>query len=162
MKTIVYFYSLTGNCEKIGEKIASQLNCGSERIIEKKKRLSKGFLKFFNGGAALQNKISEINTLKNDPGNFEQIIVVTPFWAASPTPAIRGFINQYGEKLLDKKVGLAITNLGTDPEEAFKKYRKLFNVQLKIISFTKAKNEWEEPKQSELIDIFIKDIGAVK
>ena len=162
MKTIVYYYSLTGNCEKIGQKIASQLKCESERIIEKKKRLSKGFLKFFNGGAAIQNKISEIQELKNDPEKFEQIIVVTPFWAASPTPAIRGFIDQYGERLLDKKVGLAITNLGTDPEEAFKKYRELFKVQLKTISFTKAKNEWTEPKQSELIDIFTKDIGADK
>ncbi len=160
MKTIVYYYSLTGNCEKIGQKIASQLKCESERIFEKKKRLSKGFLKFFNGGAALQKKIAEIKVLKNDPGQFEQIIIVTPFWAASPTPAIRGFVEQYGEKLKGKEIGFAMTNLGTDPKEAFSKYRELFKMPLKTISFTKAKNEWVEPKQSELIDIFIKDIGA--
>jgi len=66
LKTIVYYYSLTGNCGKIGQKIASQLKCESERIIEKKKRLSKGFLKFFNGGAALRKKIAEIKVLKNE------------------------------------------------------------------------------------------------
>ncbi len=160
MKTIVYYYSLTGNCEKIGLKIASRLGCASERIVEKKKRPSRSFLKFINGGAAMQNKISEIKALKHDPENYEQIIVVTPFWAARPTPAIRGFINHYGNKLRDKHLGLALSNLGTDPEEAFQKYRNLFPGSIKTISFTKAKNEWTDPVQDELIEKFVTDLAA--
>ncbi len=160
MKTIVYYYTLTGQCEIIAEKISNQLNCNCERIIEKKIRLSKGFLRFLNGGAALQKKIAEINTVSNDPALFDQIIIVTPFWAASPTPAIRGFVEQYKEKLKGKSLGLAMTNLGTDPKEAFIKYQELFQVPLKTISFTKAKKEWLEPRQSELIDKFIKDLRS--
>ena len=160
MKTVVYYYSLTGNCEKISLKIAARLGCGSERIVEKKKRPSKGFLKFINGGAAMQNKISEIKPLENDPENFEQIIIVTPFWAARPTPAIRGFIDRYGYKLKDKTIGLALSNLGSDPEDAFKKYRELFPAGIKTISFTKAKNEWTEPVQDELIEKFVKELQS--
>lgn len=160
MKTIVYYYSLTGNCEKIGLKIASRLGCASERIAERKKRPSKGFLKFINGGAAMQNKVSKIKALEHDPGNYEQIIVVTPFWAARPTPAIRGFVSQYGDNLRDKHIGLALSNLGSDPEEAFEKYRKLFPGPVKTISFTKAKNEWTDPVQDGLIEKFVSDLAA--
>lgn len=47
MKTIIYYYTLTGHCEKLAEKFASKLNCESEKIIEKKRRLfTKGFLRF--------------------------------------------------------------------------------------------------------------------
>jgi flavodoxin len=155
LKTIVYYYSLTGNCEKIGKMIAFRLECECEQIIEKKKRLSKGFLKFLNGGAALKNEISEIKPLKNDPGQFEQIVVVTPFWAASPTPAVRGFIEQYKKELNGKFLGLAMMNLGTDPAEAFEKYQELFPEKLTTISFTKAKEQWTEPKLSELVIQFI-------
>lgn len=160
MKTIVYYYTLTGQCEIIAEKISNRLNCNCERIIEKKKRLSKGFLRFLNGKSALQKEIARIENINNDPGLFDRIIIVTPFWAASPTPAIRGFAEQYKEKLKDKSLGLAMTNLGTDPEEAFIKYQELFQAPLKTISFTKAKKEWLEPSQSEIIDKFVKDLGA--
>lgn len=65
MKSIVYYYTLTGQCEKIAEKISNQLNCNCERIIEKKKRLSKGFLRFLNGKSALQKEIARIGMVSN-------------------------------------------------------------------------------------------------
>lgn len=160
MKTIVYYYTLTGQCEKIAIEMATRLGCECERIIEKKKRLSKGFLRFLNGGSALQKKIAKIENVSNDPGNFDRIIVVTPLWAASPTPAIRGFSNLYQEQLKGKKLGLALSNLGTDPEEAFIKYRELFPEKLATVSFTKAKKEWNDPKMSELINQFILKLEA--
>ena len=155
MKTIVYYYTLTGQCEKIAEKISNHLNCNCERIIEKKKRLSKGFLRFLNGKSALQKEIARIENINNDPDQFDRIIVVTPFWAASPTPAVRGFLQRYNEELKGKSLGLAMTNLGTDPAEAFDKYKELFPEPLVTVSFTRANDEWVEPKISELISQFI-------
>jgi len=160
LKTIVYYYTLTGQCKKIALEMSNQLNCECERIIEKKKRLSRGFLRFLNGRSAIQKEIAKIEMLSNDPDKFDRIIVVTPFWAASPVPAIRGFTKLYQEKLKGKKLGLALSNLGSDPEEAFRKYKELFPEPLTTISFTKAKKEWIEPGQSEIINKFIKDLGA--
>lgn len=160
MKTIIYYYTLTGNCEKLANKLASKFNCETEKIVEKKKRLfSKGFLRFFNGGEAIQKKISSIEELKNKPGDFDRIITVTPFWAASPTPAIRGFTKEYFEDLKGKKLGLIVTNLGSDPEEAFKKYEKIFPESLIEMSFTKANGEWDELKQSDMIDFFAEEFN---
>ena len=160
LKTIVYYYTLTGQCEKIAVELAVQLNCDCERIIEKKKRLSRGFLRFLNGRSAIQKEIAKIETLSNDPDKFNRIIVVTPFWAASPTPAIRGLTKLYQEQLKGKKLGLALSNLGTDPEEAFRKYKELFPEPLITASFTKAKEEWTDPKMSELINKFITELST--
>ena len=161
MKTIVYYYTLTGHCETIATLIADQLNCDSEKIIEKKKRLSKGFLRFLNGGSALQKNTGKIEVMNNNPAGFDRIIIVTPFWAASPTPAVRGFAYKYKEELKDKTLGLALTNLGTDPEEAFSKYKELFLGSLINVMYTNAKNECADTKISELIDQFISDLGTV-
>jgi len=149
---------LTGQCEKIAVEMAVQLDCDCERIIEKKKRLSRGFLRFLNGGSAIKKEISKIETLSNDPGQFDKIIVVTPFWAASPVPAIRGFTKQFQEELKGKKLGLALSNLGTDPIEAFRKYKELFPEPLITVSFTKAKGEWTDPNMSKIINNFILEL----
>jgi menaquinone-dependent protoporphyrinogen IX oxidase len=158
LKTIIYYYTLTGQCEKNAVEMAVQLDCDCERIIEKKKRLSRGFLRFLNGGSAIQKEIAKIEPVSNDPDKFDRIIVVAPFWAASPVPAIRGFTKLYQEQLKGKKLGLALSNLGTDPKEAFRKYEELFPEHLVTMSFTKAKGEWTDPKMSEKIKNYIVDL----
>ena len=159
MKTVVYFYSLTGHCEGLSAKIADELDCERERIIEKKKRINKGFLRFLSGRSAVQKESADIEPVSKEPGEYDRIVVVTPFWAASPTPAIRGFLERYYRSFVGKKLGLVITNLGTDPAEAFAKYQELFPEPLITRSFTKAKGEWENPKEKEGIDQFVLDFN---
>ena len=158
MRTMVYYYTLSGHCEKLSRKIADQMHCESERIVEKKKRISWGFLRFLNGGSAVQNKTAEVASVANEPGQFDRVVVVTPFWAASPTPAVRGFLERYHQDLRGKKLGLVLTNLGTDPADAFPKYQELFPEPLVWKSFTKAKGEWQNPKEDELIKQFVLEI----
>ncbi|MBN2556724.1 MAG: hypothetical protein JXA97_12360 [Anaerolineales bacterium] len=159
MSTIVYYYSLTGHCEGLSGKIAEQLDCERERIIEKKKRIRKGFLRFLSGRAALQKESAEIEPVSREPGPYDRIVVVTPFWADSPTPAVRGFLDKYQSGFEGKKLGLVITNLGTDPVEAFARYQELFPAPLITKSFTKAKGEWENPKEEEGIRQFVSDFN---
>ena len=73
MKTMVYYYTLSGHCEELSGKIADQMHCASEKIIEKKKRLSKGFLRFLNGRSALQKKSADVASVRNEPGQFDRI-----------------------------------------------------------------------------------------
>lgn len=155
MKTMVYYYTLTGHCEELSGKIAGQMHCASERIIEIKKRLSIGFLRFLNGRSALQKKSADVESVRNEPGQFDRIVIVTPIWAASPTPAVRGFLEKYHQDLEGKKLGLILTNLGSDPTEAFTKYQELFPEPLVKKSFTKARDEWRNPKEDEKIKQFV-------
>jgi menaquinone-dependent protoporphyrinogen IX oxidase len=160
MKTIVYYYTLTGQCEKLSGKIADQMQCETERIIEKKRRLSKGFLRFLNGRSAMKGESAEVKPVHNEPGQFDRIVVVTPFWAASPTPAVRGFLEKYQQDLKGKKLGLIVTNLGSDPDIAFPKYQELFPEPLIMKSFTKAKDEWQNPKEDELVKQFVSEFDG--
>jgi len=155
MKTIIYYYSMTGNCERLAGKIAAKLECDCEKIIEQKKRISKGFLRFLSGSSAIRKKVGKINPVINEPENFEKIIIITPFWVSSPIPAIRGFTEIYKKQFQGKKLGLILTNLGTDPEEVFLKYQKLFPESLITTSFTRAKGEWDGPKEDEKINSFL-------
>jgi flavodoxin len=157
---MIYYYSLSGHCEELSGKIADRMDCERERIIEKKKRLSKGFLRFLNGSAAVQKTSADIDPVKNEPGQFDRIVIITPFWAASPTPAIRGFLDRYHQDLKGKKLGLVVTNLGSDPDVAFTKYEELFPEPLVKKSFTKAKGEWADPKEEERINEFISEFDA--
>ncbi len=159
METIIYYYSLSGHCENLAGKVAAQMHCRSERIVEKKKRLSRGFLRFLNGASAMRKESSDIAPAANDPGQFDRIVIVTPFWAASPTPAVRGFVQRYYQHLEGKKLGLILSNLGTDPAEAFSKYEELFPEPLVTKSFTKARGEWHGPEEDELIRQFVLDFA---
>lgn len=159
MKTIVYFYSLSGHCEKLSGKIAAEMHCEAERIVEKKRRLSKGFLRFLNGRSALQRKSAAIEAVRNEPVLFDRIVIVTPIWAASPTPAVRGFLEKYYQDLKGKKLGLVVTNLGSDPAEAFSKYQEIFSEPFIKLSFTKAKDEWKNLKEDEIIKQFVLEIN---
>ena len=159
MKTMIYYYTLSGHCEELSGKIADQMHCEKEKIIEKKKRLSKGFLRFLNGRSALKKESAEIESVRNEPGRFDGIVVVTPFWAASPVPAVRGFLERYHQDLKGKKLGLILTNLGSDPAEVFPKYEELFPEALVKKSFTKARGEWQNPKEDEMIKQFILEFG---
>jgi len=160
MKTIVYYYTLTGHCEGLSGKIAEQLECERERIIEKKKRIKKGFLRFLSGRSAMQKEAAAIEPVSKEPGLYDRIVVVTPFWADSPTPAVRGFLDRYHHAFEGKKLGLVITNLGTDPAKAFARYQELFPEPLITRSFTRAKGEWEDPKEAEGIRAFIAAFNA--
>lgn len=74
----------------------------------------------------------------------------------------KGFLHNYYDNLKGKTLGLALTNLGSNPEVAFKKYKELFPESLVTISFTKAKDEWTEPKRTERIAEFISKLEGEK
>lgn len=97
--------------------------------------------------------------MKNNPSDYDRVVIITPFWAASPTPAVRGFAKQHYEQLKGKKLGLVITNLGSEPDEAFKKYEEIFPEPLVKQCFTKAKKEWFNPIEGELIARFVEEVN---
>lgn len=63
-------------------------------------------------------------------------------------------------KLKGKRIGLVVTNLGTDPAEAFPKYQELFPEPLVKKSFTKTRGEWQSPKEDELTEQFVTEFGT--
>jgi flavodoxin len=97
MKSLVVFYSRTGNTKKIAEIIAESLNSDLDEIIDTKKRF--GFFRFLKAGyEATMKKMTEIKGIEKDPSDYELVILGSPIWNKRMTPAIRTYITRYREE----------------------------------------------------------------
>jgi flavodoxin len=106
MKSLVVYYTRTGNAKFIAEKIAANIGADAEEIIDMKKR--SGPIGFLSGGKdATQGKKTKIGETKLSPKDYDLIIIGTPVWSSSPTPAIRTYINH--TDLSSKKVAIFLT-----------------------------------------------------
>jgi flavodoxin len=116
MKTLVLYYTRTGNAKFIAETTAAELGADIEEVIDLKNRQGIfGWL--YAGRDAMRAKETEIDQTKRTPTDYDIIIIGQPIWAGSPTPAIRTYLNK--NDLSRKKVALFFsdTNLGQAVEK---------------------------------------------
>lgn len=96
MKTLVSFYSKSGNTKKVGELIAKELKADIDEINDKKKR--QGIIRWIMAGRdAFTKKETSIDNKKN-PEKYDLLILGTPVWAGTITPAIRTYLQRYKPK----------------------------------------------------------------
>ena len=116
MKTLVIYYTRTGNAKFIAETIAAGLGADIEEIVDLKSR--QGKLSFISAGRdAMRAKETEIAQTKRTPTDYSLIVIGQPVWAGNPTPAIRTYMNK--NDLSGKKVALFFSdvNLGQAVEK---------------------------------------------
>jgi flavodoxin len=127
MKSLVVYYTRTGNAKFIAEKIAANIGADAEEIIDLKKR--SGPIGFLLGGKdATQSKETKIGETKHSPKDYTLIIIGTPVWSSSPTPAIRTYINH--NDLSGKKVAIFLTTTKQNQKAMEKTKKLLSNSQL--------------------------------
>lgn len=93
MKTLVAFYSRTGNTKRVGKEISKKIKADIDEIIDLKdrKRVIIGWL--VSGRDATLKKTTEIKFKKN-PLKYDLVIIGTPVWAWTVTPAIRTYLSK--------------------------------------------------------------------
>jgi flavodoxin len=115
MKTLVVYYSRSGNTKKAAEIIAQHLRADQEELIDLTNR--NGFWGWlFAGRDAWRKRMTKIGPTKMNPSAYDLVILGTPMWAASITPAIRTYISQNQSKI--KKVAFFITKGGVPGKNA--------------------------------------------
>jgi flavodoxin len=120
MKTLVVYYTRTGNSKFAAETIAAELGADVEEVIDLKKR--KGKLAYMSCGRdAMSEKETEIVATKRNPAEYDLIVIAQPVWAWSPTPAIRTYIKM--NDLSGKKVALFFG--GSNLRQAIEKTKAL-------------------------------------
>ncbi len=108
MKTLVVYYSRTGNTKFIAETVAAELGADIEAVVDLKNRL--GRLNYLPAGRdALSGKATEIAQTKKAPTDYELIVIGQPVWAGNPTPAIRTYIRK--NDFSGKKVALIFSDV---------------------------------------------------
>ena len=123
MKTLIAFYSLTGNTKKIARAIAEAVAGETLEIKLKKEIPTQGFWKYFLGGRQVMIKeLPELLAFDKNPRNCDLIFLGTPVWGSNFASAIRSFLAK--EKLRNKKIALFCTHGGNDPGKIFANLEK--------------------------------------
>ena len=111
MKKIVVYYSYTGNTKKISNMIKEKLNCD---ILELTPKIPfstdyQAVVDEYQNNS-IQNKSVEINDIKIDLNQYDEIIVGTPVWWYTISPVVVTFLKNYN---LDNKTIIPFaTNAG--------------------------------------------------
>jgi flavodoxin len=106
VKSLVVYYSRTGNAKFVAETIAAELGSDIEEIVDLKNRAGKiGWISA--GRDASGGKQTKIAPTKKVAADYDLLIIGTPIWAWSPTPAIKTYVGK--NDLTGKKVALFFT-----------------------------------------------------
>jgi flavodoxin len=122
MKTIVVFYSRTGNTRKVAQALARELAAEVEKISEPGSR--QGFLGFlFAGRDAAFKRLTPIEPLAFDPAAYDLVVLGTPIWSWTMASPVRTFLTQNAAKL--KAVAFFCTAGNTGGDRAFRQMEEL-------------------------------------
>jgi len=102
MKILVTYYSRSANTKTVAQKIAKNLGADFEEIIDKKNRTRKIVGWIIAGRDASTKKLTEIS-YKKDSSKYDLVLIGTPVWAWTMTPAIRTYLFENKAKIVGKK-----------------------------------------------------------
>lgn len=120
MKSLIVYYSRTGNTERVAKLLAEKLKCDIEKLQDLKSR--KGILGWIFGGRDGMNmKMTKIGKVSTNPENYDLVILGTPIWV-NATPAMRTYIHEFGNRF--KKVAFFCTMGGTESAKLFEEMEK--------------------------------------
>ena len=118
-KTLVVYYSYTGNCREIVTTLTSQIQADVLEIQPAEKGL-----KYETNNYALGTQL--LNAIKANPNNassypaidpvttslndYETIIIVTPLWWSQMAANMQTYLFNYGSQLAGKNIGLIVSS----------------------------------------------------
>jgi flavodoxin len=104
MKILVVYYSLEGNTHYLAEGIAECLDADLLRLMPVKDIKNNKAKYFFGGRQASMRSKPKLESYTIIPEEYDLIIIGTPVWASTMTPAVRSFLSR--SKFTGKKIGL--------------------------------------------------------
>lgn len=122
MKTLVVFYSLTGNTSMLASKIAALLHADTDRILtEVPYEGGWGYVK-----AACHSLMGQKVAIKASgitPQEYDLVVVAGPVWTGRIAPPVRTYLGRYRDQF--KHIAFCVTQGGTSPGNAFRQMEAL-------------------------------------
>ena len=113
MKTLVVYYSRTGNTKKIGAEVAAALGADVEELMDGKNRTGPiGFV--MSGREAMKKEPVALKPLDHDPADYDVVVVGSPIWAGTICTPVRTFLRQHRDSL--KRVAWFCTSGSVEAE----------------------------------------------
>jgi flavodoxin len=122
MKTLVVYYSRTGNTRKVAAAIAAAAGADIEEIVEEKDRRGvRGYLAA--GRDAVRKQQTPICAAARDPAAYELVIVGTPVWAFTVAPPVRTYLAAHAAAL--RRAAFFCTLGGSGADRTFRAMREV-------------------------------------
>ncbi|MFH1678219.1 MAG: flavodoxin [Candidatus Omnitrophota bacterium] len=111
MKTIIIYYSYSGNTKSVADILAENLNCKYEVEILRLDALDESSSFFHQAARAFFHKEAKISSAEFDLSGYDLICMGTPVWAFGPAPAINTYLKKcFG---LEGKEAVLFTTYGS-------------------------------------------------
>ena len=118
-KTLVVYYSFTGNCKTLAAVLAGYAGADVLEIQPAQEGLDYAADNYAIGSsliAAIREKPNDpasypaIKAVNRDAADYENIVIVTPLWWSNMAAIMQSYLFMEGSKLKDKKVGLIVSS----------------------------------------------------
>jgi flavodoxin len=117
MRSLVVYFSRTGNTAKVAEAAAAQLSSDIEKL-EAVKDHSGFFGWFLAGKEATRAMLTPIKDIKKDPASYDLVVIGTPIWSWNVSSPVRTYLSNCKGKF--KKVAFFCTEGGSGSKRAFR------------------------------------------
>ena len=118
-KTLIVYYSFTGNCEAIVNTLAEQITADQLEIEPAEKGLDYAANNYALGSALISAIRQNPNDASSYPAidpveisldDYQNIIIVTPLWWSNMAAIMQSYLFQYGSQMAGKTVGLIVSS----------------------------------------------------
>lgn len=151
---VVLYVTRSGHSRAIAEQIGGRLGVEAHEIADLVSR--RGFLGFMKSGAQSSMKGS---TPIADPGvdlaKADTVVLVHPVWAANVCPPVRTWLNAHKAELAGKRIGLVVSNKGSDGAPIKAKFEEEFGP---VASFTAVREDLDPAGKTLLLDGFLEAV----
>ena len=118
-KTLVVYYSYTGNCHQIVETLISQIEADTVRIYPEDKTqryeannyaIGTQLLNTINADPYNADSYPAIDPVDVDLANYDTYIIVTPLWWSQMAAILQTYLFHHGPEMANKNVGLIVSS----------------------------------------------------
>ena len=131
MKSIVVYYSMSGNTEQTARAAADALGAELLRIEPETAYPDRGLRKFLWGGrSAVMAETPALRPYDFSAADYGLVLLGFPVWAGNLAPPLRTFLRDNGAALAGKRVAAFACQSGSGAEKAFARLEGLLGAPL--------------------------------
>lgn len=128
MKTLIAYYSRTGNTARVAKDLAKQLGADLEEIIDQKKR--SGIWGYIMAGRdGMKKRLTEISNQVYNPADYDFVILGSPVWGWDMVPAVRTYLDKGKGNF--KEMALFVTSGNTDVAKIIPSFEAVLGQKIK-------------------------------
>lgn len=151
MKTLVVYYSRTGNTADLARRIAVGLDAQIDEIIDRTNR--QGILGYLRSGRdAWLERRTELVPAKIDPSAFDLVVIGTPIWNFSLSSPVRTFLADHRNTM--RSVAFFCTMGGRGDERVFRQMQEACG-KVPVATFARSQSQLASAELPAAIAAFV-------